>query len=175
MKPNIYISVPIGVDWNTFVIPHCEKLKSIANLTFWIRGAKYDDSKLRNADAVLFILADNAFQMDYNDMTSGILSEIELAKEMKKPMLLGYRLISDKSFGIYEIECRHYGVTGKPGQLTKGYFEDLTYRVNYPKKDTRDESFGSAISYSKMQETLKETPSVDYERKTPDLRLLLLC
>lgn len=113
-----YISVPMNVDWQKYVGPISNSYKNLhLNFTWWVRGTPYTPDNLRNADFLIVVLPDNRFIAKWEDITTGVKSEIQEAIFMKKKIYLSYRTTSGGVY-LYNTKINADGVFGITGYIT---------------------------------------------------------
>lgn len=105
MIPNIYISIPVTVDWAE-VDKVSNKINSTGirtNIKAWNRGMKYDNTFVPNCDIFMFMTPNNNWEMNMNINTlpSGVYRELTLAIHHNKPIFMVYK----NREGIYNIYC----------------------------------------------------------------------
>lgn len=75
---------------------------------------KYDNGWLDTADAVVFVLPNNAWQMSYMDMPIGLVSELNRCRYQGKKMFLAYETSSSPK------QIRFYEIADRPDKGIKG-------------------------------------------------------
>lgn len=86
-------------------------------LSFYQKGTTYSDKPIRDCDAFVLFLPDNAFEADISTLSQGIQKELSLAHQLKKDVILAYlsKMAGGVTFYLTDINSRERTIKGISG------------------------------------------------------------
>ncbi len=95
-----------------------QKLRDIGvNVTFYQKGTTYSDEPIKNCDAFVIFLPNNAFEADITRLSQGIQKELTIAYRLKKDIILAYlsKLANGVTFYFTDIDTKSSKIKGISG------------------------------------------------------------
>lgn len=120
MKPKVYLSIPIVLDFNE-VVPVISRYKDTHTISFWGRGEGYNPSLLSESQAVIMFTTKNTWKTNFLDMPPGCRKELTTALSRNKTILLAYKNAEGK-VNIYNTTYENNilsGISGTSNSMDK--------------------------------------------------------
>jgi len=98
----IWISCPISVSMGKLTAFKKYLECHFPQVDTWDRESEYSGRGLDSSDAVVFMLPDNEFRYGVEHLPIDLKSELKLARNGKKKILIGYYRATSKKWAIYD-------------------------------------------------------------------------
>lgn len=125
----IWISCPISVSMGKLAAFKEYLERHFPQVDTWDRESEYSGRDLDSSDAVAFILPDNGFRYNVENLPVGLKSELKRARDGGKKILIGYYRATSKEWAIYDAKfTRKPSYNGAWGRTTMtNYIEGIEY------------------------------------------------
>jgi hypothetical protein len=130
-KPSVYISCPLAIPESTHqLLIKTINSTCIANnviCEWWVRGTKYNESLLTDANVFVLILPDNQFECEFEHLPIGCKKELEKVRSLNKRIFIGYFSKMANKYCVYDAGFTLTTIFGIPG--TSNSFFGYLYRL----------------------------------------------
>lgn len=137
---------------------------------FWKRKGTYDQSEFDECGSVVFLLPNNRFSANMDELPKGLTKELSRAYAMNKNIFLAYKRSFGNSYQIYDTTCDDDYIGGQSG--TSNFY------INYLKSELKNYVMNNNnLTVPVNTNTLivnKNNISTDNIKYVPDERLLLM-
>lgn len=149
----VYISCPKTVPQET-LSEFAKLIRSWgADVCYWARGSIYKDNRLREADAVVVLLPNLVWKLPMEEIPMGTRGEIKLAKELGKPLYLGY-ITTAGNHGVYRAMVDYYSHDTKFVGIA-GTYEELSEWIHDANEKTKKE----IMDFDDIKPAVKQKPA----------------